>query len=453
MYYRIYPSRNNTVFRYVDNNTILNTFPSDINPNIGIPKINWSLTTNTGIDPVMELQDGGGESVLMYGFELPDWLRRKLQMHLFNCNLKLWDAGTLFQPAIKLKNLKLRYFTDPFVEGDGYSFIQNEAKQGVSNYLYRDSINKWVDANFSDVTTYHLNSINEDLLFDVTNSISTVAVTSDLNPNFALSIDNRETDVSKIYTKFIHSKYTSTVFRPYLEFFINDTIKDSVYSCYANEPNKVYLLNERNIDFVGNVVATMLDNSGNQTLPVVIKPSQGVYYVEVTPPMPISFKDEYLTITWNINNVDLFKQNIKVLNPNKDNFNFDAKNLFFYPITPSSHQIIRQGDVVPFEVISQIRGTGNVINNTYEYRVLSMGEFEMVPWTPVSLYREKMFFMLDTSYFYPEQNYEIFVRNNGINFSLTSHLTYKFKLKQNTESNLRNLTMSPYYSRDYFFAK
>jgi len=452
-YFRLYPNKNNTVFRYVDEGHATNSWPSNISINNSTTNAAWSINTNTGANPIMELQDGKSESVLLFGFELPSWLREKLQTVSFKCNLKLFDAGTLFEPAIKLKNLHLKYFEDDFSEGDGYSFLRNAALQGVSNYLKRDSINLWTSTTFTFVDDYHLNRINEDLLFDVTNSLIHASSLQNVNPKFCLSIENRETEYTSTYTKFIHSRHTKTAFKPYLEFFIDDTISDKTFNCIANEVNRIYLLNERNKDFVGNVVAKVRDNSNNETTPLVIKPNTGVYYIEITPNMPSSLKSEYITVVWNIGGIDLYKQTIKVENPNLVNQKYDLRNLFFYPSTPYSHNIVRQGDIIPFEVVSEIRGIGNILNLNYEYKVVTMGEFEMVPWTPVSIYRDRMFFMLDTDFFYPEQQYEVFIRNKTEDYSITSNLTYKFKLVQDAQSHLRNMSASPYYSREYFFAK
>lgn len=451
-YYRLYPNKNNTVFRYIETANSNYVFPSNIPITNSVTDTNWSLNTNTGANPIMELQDGKGESVLLFGFELPEWLRNKLQIVPFKCNLKLWDAGTLFEPAINLKKIQLHYFKDDFSEGDGYSFLRNAAKRGVSNYLKRDSINLWTDTQFTFVSDYHLNRINEDLLFDVTNSLNH-SLDFNENPKFSLSIQNRESDSDNIYTKFIHSRHTRTAFKPYLEFIIDDTIKDKTFDCIASQNNRIYLLNDRGKDFIGSVVAKVTDNDGNVSNPLVIKPSNGVYYVEVNPPMPTSVKPEYISILWTIGGVDLFKQSIKVVNPNKINSDQDLTNLAFYPITPYTHNIVRQGDIVPFEIISQIRGVGDVLNLSYEYKIITMGEFEMIPWTPASNYKNKMFFMVDTSYFFPEQQYEVFVRNKTEDYSITSSLTYKFKLTQDTQSHLREMSASPYYSREYFFAK
>jgi len=136
-YYRIYPTKNNTLFHYVTKtgNTVSTKFDN----------------INTGADPIMELQDGGGESKLIWSFDIPENIQNKLTSFDFTANLQLFDAGTLFQPAINLVNVSLDSFTDDFSEGDGYSFLAPEAKAGVSNWTNRDSIHLWSATTFTTV--------------------------------------------------------------------------------------------------------------------------------------------------------------------------------------------------------------------------------------------------------------------------------------------------------------
>jgi len=435
MYFRTYPTKNNTIFHYLNvNGTITSSFSENI---------------NCGQNSIMEMQDGRGESKLLWAFSFPNWLKTKLNTFTYTANLQLFDAGTLFQPAIQLKDVTLASFNEDFVEGDGYSFLPPENMSGVSNWLNRDSVNLWSGVTFTPVTTYHLNTINEDLNFDITSSIQTF-ITGDIDPKFSLTITNRTQDNLNVFTKFIYSKYTRTLFQPYIEFFIQDEVIDKTFNCYANESNKVYLLNKKQIDFVGSVVAKLTYEGASVTTPSVINPQTGIYYIDITPPMPTTNRDSYATLIWNINGLDMLKQLIKIQNPNKLIDGVDYTNLFFYPSTPYSHTIIKQGDIIPFKVVSQIRGKGDVITDTYQYRITSADGFEMTPWTGISVYRESMYFYVDTAYFYPEQQYEVFIRNKTNDFTITSNETYKFKLALNDKSHLRELSASPYYNREGF---
>jgi hypothetical protein len=446
-YFRLYPTKQNTIFHYYDYNSNNNSYSS----------IAWSEQTNAGANPVMELMDGKGESKLVFSFDLPEWLFNKLKIYDFQSHLQLWDAGTLFAPGIKLKNVTVSSFVEDFAEGDGYSFLKLKNFTGVSNWLNRQTGNLWSGVTFTSVTTYDLNTINEDLNFNVSSSINNFVNTLDNpSPKYTLNITSHENDVTT-YTKFIHSKYTKTIFQPYLEFFIQDEVKDCHSFCYGGTTNKLYLLNKTQADFTGTLTAEVTTADGNSTsTPAVIHQDTGVYYINVTPAIPRNnLKNEHITVVWKIDGNIQYKKLVKVQSPNQifNTEEYDLRNLYFYMTTPYTHNIVRHGDVMPFFVVSQIRGYGNVLDSNYEYKVVSMDGFEMVPWSPVSIYIDKLYFNINTEYFFPEQQYEVFLRNRTNEYSRTSHLSYKFKVSQDGASHLRSQNASPYFSRDSYFSK
>ena len=434
MYYRVYPSKNNTIFRYKTSSTATS-----------------SENINCGANPVMELMDGRGESKLMFEFNLPDWLKTRLATYTFKSNLILWDAGTLFSPGAKLKDVSLKSFEDSFVEGDGYSFLKPDNLIGYSNWRNRDSTHLWSATAFTTVATYHLNTINEDLSFSVTDSIQTFLDKS-IIPKYSLEYTTPALD-NLVYSKYIHSNYTKTIFKPYIEFFIDDEIKDKTFECTAGSDNKVYLINQTGLNFTGALTAKIQYADVPTYFPIAVSyERQSIYSISVNPPMP-GLKQTYANVIWMIDDVDVKKQLITIKNPNQFEETVDYKNLFFYPTTPYTHNIVRQGDVVPFTIVSQIRGKGDVVKSTYEYRITSADGFEMVPWMPASVYREKIYFNVNTEYFFPEQQYEVWLRNKTIDFAITSNQTHKFKLAMNDKSHMRQLSTSPYYSREIFFGK
>lgn len=439
-YTRLYPTKNNTLFHYLNQNA-----DSSITP--------YSENINCGANPVMELMDGRGESKLIWQFTIPSALQTKLSEYSYTCNLQLFDAGTLFLPAINLTEVTLTSFTDDFSEGDGYSFLAPANLVGNSNWLYRDSINLWSATTFTPVTTYNLNRVNEDLTFDITNSVNDFISSSTFVFSYALSITNHTQDNFNVYTKYIHSSYTKTVFKPYIEFIINDNIVDETFDCVAGSMNAIYLLNQTGGDFTITPTCSVLYSNSTIDNPTVNRLATGVYYIVIVPPYPTTIKPTYATVTWTIGGVDVQKQIIQVASPNKLVEDTQYQNLYFYPSTPYSHNIVRQGDVMPFQIVSQIRGQGDVVVGSYEYRITSADGFEMTPWTAASVYRKKMFFYVDTTFFYPENQYEVWVRNTNNNFTITSNLTYKFKIAMNDKSHLRELSTSPYYSREQFIQK
>lgn len=444
-YYRLYPEKNNTIFRY--GKYISSTLTSYSSENV-----------NCGANPVMEMMDGKGESKLLFGFQILNTLQTKLKNNNFTCKLQLWDAGTLYEPATKLKNVVLEQFDGDFSEGDGYSFSSDESKIGVSNWINANSMLLWSDVTFNTVASYQMNRINEDFSFDVTASLTPIITSNTFNSNnlynLSLKINDGENDAVNIYRKFIHSNYTKTVFKPYLEFFIDDTISDASNNCVANQVNRIYIVNKAGKPFTSTPVAKItMDNL--QTIVTATQINNGcVYYIEVTPTSYSTIsKLVTLNILWSIDGESVQKQVVEVSSPNVLTDSFDSKNLFFYPVTPLSHNVVKQGDILPFSIISEIRGKGLILQTTFEYKICSMDGFEMCPWMPVSLYRDKMFFNVNTEYYFPEQQYEVFVRNRTGSFTLTSTLTQKFKVQMNDKSHLRELSASPYYSRNQFFSK
>lgn len=439
MYYRLYATKNNTIFQ-------------QFNPNTNVLKP-WSKFVNTGSSPVLQLMDGSSESKVLFGFVLPDWLRNKLNNYDYNCNLNILDAGAVYDSLLPMKQLKLEYFSDDFVEGNGWNFNFNNSTDGISNWVYNTENHLWSDVNFSLVNVYNLNKDNEDIKFDVTTPFKNFSSTPDSLFNFALSVVNHQNDPNNLI-KFLWGKYTKTVFQPYIDFFINDEIIDSSFNCIAGQENKIYFINENGIPFSGAVTADIILNDSTSTTVGATNQRDGIYFVNITPIEPLKVnKKEYISIIWKIGIKSVYKQLIEVVPQDLFIQGTSNRNLMFYPTTPYSNNIIRQGDIVPFEVISQIRGLGDITSNKYKFRVLSSAGFEIVPWTQVNVYREKMFFSLRTDFFYPEMQYEVFLQLNNEDFQITSNTTYKFKLTTNEASHLKNLSASPYYNRESFFGK
>lgn len=431
-YYRLYPTKNNTIFSYGD----------------GI-----SENKNTGANPIMELMDGKGKSKLLFGFEFSTPLKEKLKSFSFVANLQLWDAGTLSLPALELPKIKLERFMQNFSEGDGYSFDLSDAKSSPSNWNLADSVSPWVEHSFSSITDYIMNTPNEDFNFDITSTVSNYINQTNAFLNLSLSVVENNNKKDFIYKKFIHSNYTKTVFKPYIEFFINDELEDSSNNLYNNNENKIFIVNKVIDDSDFQISAEVkIDNVDTPT--IVHKFSQGIYYITIRPEVELNVGNKkFCNIIWKVNDSPISKQVIEI----KNNFNlvssYDIRDLIFYPVTVSHHNNVRHGDIIPFNVISEIRRKGYVIINTYEYRVTSADGFEMIPWSKCSVYQNNIFFNINTSYFFPEQTYEVFVRNKTNYFSVTSHITTKFKVQMNDKSHLRELSSSPYYSREQFFTK
>lgn len=541
MYKRIYPNKNNTLFKNLSGSTI-----------------GQSGTVNVGSYPTLQIRSGDSESIVVLGFDISD-IVSLLSTNTYSCKLVLWDAGTPDPPALPPQSLDLIYFEQNFIEGDGFFYGGPDALQEPSNYTMRDTINNWngilfpvaatgtinihtgfttgdsfqiggvvltlgtdfalgpndadtannfvtaINTKITTVTAVSgyasntngsgtititaatpgiignaitlvivfstnghtvsgptlsggidlkglfpaitLNQNNQDFSIDVSSFIAT-ALTDSTNPNFGLRVSTHIADVY-VQTKFLHGRLTRTIFQPYLEFIIDDEVVDQRNNAVATFSNNFYLLSETGSNFVGTtIVATIQDTSGNVlATPTINNPKPGVYYISYTPDISLAGKNLY--DTWTIDGIPIAKTLVQIKSPNTVKINGKYDGLFFGPTTAYMHANIRQNDIVKFTITSEIRNKGAVLSDKYEYRIVTTSDFEMVPWTPTNIYNNEIFFYVDTSFFYPEIEYEVFVRLAETNFTRTSQLTYRFRLHYNGPTHLDGLNASPYNDRNY----
>jgi hypothetical protein len=151
---------------------------------------------------------------------------------------------------------------------------------------------------------------------------------------------------------------------------------------------------------------------------------------------------------WSIDGVPITKNIIQVKSPNQVGIGkTNTDNLFFYPATSYLHQSIRKNDIVTFNVISEVRGKGSILLPGYEYKVIATNNFEIQPWTPVSLYGNKLSFTINTGYYFAGLEYEVFVRLKEGKSIKTSSMSFKFLLLEDGPSHLQAVSASPYNPR------
>jgi len=429
-YYRVYPNKNNTIFK----------------DNLGSALVTTG-NINTGQNPLLELRDGNSQTKIVFGFDISN-IKDILTKYSYTCNFKLYDAGVIYEPVLKdLKTIDLFYFTEDFVEGDGFSFLEGEAIEGLSNWNYRTFGNDWAGCFVDGVpNAFQLNSTTDDIIIPGLQSFIANAITLDKNPNFALSLHSNTPDVNT-YTKFIYGRRTRTIFTPYLEFFINDEIIDLRRNTIATKETTLYLINHNKEDFTGVVTCRVLDESDiSAYTPSVVNLGNGIYRIKFTP--VIAYSNTVLRDVWSIDGVDIFKGMIEIVSPNKiveENY----ENMYFYPVTQYTHPLVRIGDIIKFDLVSEQRRQGSKIIPLYEFKIVSTNGFEMQPWTSVNLYKDKLFFKVDTSYYFPELEYEVFVRLNTNEFTRTGLNTYKFRATGDWATHLADRATNPYNNRDY----
>ena len=438
-YIRVYPSRGTTIFKRSSG---------------GAQEILG--TVNTGKNTIHELMDGNSQSAILMNFDISS-IKTKLQNYSYTCSLKMWDAGVIFEPTINLKTIDLLYFTEEFTEGDGFSFLGASALPQAANWLERVDGTAWSPVQPGTFTqglfpAYQLNEANEDITINGLTTFVDNAITASANPSFGIRISNNTVD-GDTFTKFLHSRHTRTIYKPFLEFTIDDNIVDGRYNAMATQLTRLYLLTDSGVNFVGtSVIAQILDNTGAVlATPTIVNPTPGVYYIEYTP--LITEADSILFDTWSVDGIDVASNVFKVNSPNTVSGKNNTKNLYFFPTTSYLHPIVKKNDVVLFNLISEIRGLGSIMLPGYEYKVVTTSNFEMQGWTPVNIYDNKLFFTIDTKYYFTELEYEVLVRLKEGASIKTSAMTYRFRVVADGATHLDDVSASPYNSRDKNFYK
>src|ERR1035437_6812936 len=417
-YIRIYPDKNNTIFK---SNT------GSISQQQG--------NINTGKNPVLELNDGSGNSRVLLGFNL-DNLKNKLAGKTYVCNLKLYDAGVLRSVGLSgLKPINLYYFNNVFVEGDGCEFTSSEAITGVSNWNKRTVNDLWINEFNSPIKTIQLQSKKDDIVFTNIESYVSNSVENNLECNFALNFDSFSTD-SSLLTKFIRSRHSGSIFKPYLEIFINDIIIDDRYNLKQNSPSYLYLINW-NLSEISNLTVSVTDLQTNESIsPIIEYTGNGVHEYSFIP----SSSGEY-TETWSVND-EIISKSMLVTKPIYDTNQNLYSSLYFYPTTYYNKNIIRKGDLVKVNIVSKNKRQ-NFVSPFFEYKIVTTSGFEMCPWTSANVYGQEIYFYVDTDYFYEELEYEILVRFKNGERTQTSVDTYKFRVVYDGPTRFDGIEVSP----------
>lgn len=430
MYLRLYPTKNNTIFQAN-----------------GGSQIARNGLINTGANPIMQLMEGNYQGEVVLQFVIPEDLFDKINQFDTTIKLKMWDAS--YVPGFSQmgpKTYSLSKNTDEFQEGSGYFFIGNDAIAGTSNFQYRDDLNTaWSPKTLVD--TIVTDRWHDDLEFTID------SLNQGIN-TFFIKPTNPSTDVTIQNAKYVYSRHTRTIYLPYLEITIADTVKDSKKNYLGGKLNKGYLINQQGLDFTGEITCQLLDNQKVLIKDVdVINQGDGIYYYEDS--IDLSYSGSYIYETWYLEGDKLWEELVNVISPNQvKTTGLIYEGHYFYPTSTYPHEIIMWGDKLNMQVIANARGGANITRDYFEYRVMCDNGFEMIPWQKVNTYRGDMWFNFDTSFFFPDINYEVQVRMNVNGVIFTSELVYKFKLAYNKSSQfVSEFNASPYQSRDYQLQK
>jgi archaellin len=356
---------------------------------------------------------------------------------------------------------------EPWDEGNGYDYVDTTAItceeanktycESPANWLERTTNTNWVNAGTYSgnpetfnggivIGTQHFDHGDENLCVDITSFINNLLLTGDTSTFYGLGVAYKYsqeiiTDDDTFYVGFF-GRETNTVYEPFIETTFDNTIKDDRNHFYLDKDNRLYLY----VNAGGQPVDATFDNviirdhneNTYQTIPysAVTKQSCGVYYVTVNVPnSPISgycgnimFTDTWTNITINSNILGDSEQEF-VLRDENSYYTVgttmaaganglgvgSSSNLSIYDyafrVSGIKHQEkIKRGDTRRVNVEARIPLTLDqvgVLDKIYYRIYIREGntQIDYIDWTEISRAFDGNFFLVDTSWFIPNDYY------------------------------------------------
>jgi hypothetical protein len=349
-------------------------------------------------------------------------------------------------------------------EGNGYDYaISNNLSCDESNLTYSESPTNWLQRKtnttwFSsgvysgDPTSYNGGIVigtqsfdhgDENLCIDVTNYINNLILTGNTGTTYGFGVAYNYsteilTDEDTFYVGFF-GRETNTVYEPFMETVFQDHIKDDRNQFYLDKDNRLYLYvnaggEPTNATFT-DVVIRDNDNNIYETIPAsgITQTSKGVYYVTVNVPTSgycgnLLFTDTWQGVTINGNLLGNSEQEF-ILREGNSYYTVgttmasganglgvgSSTNLSIYDYTfivsGLKHQEkIKRGDTKRVNVEARVPLTldqTGVIDKIY-YRIFTREgntQITYIDWVEVNRTFDGNYFLLDTSWFIPNDYY------------------------------------------------
>lgn len=456
MIYRTYFSKNNCIIK----NTYTNTAKNQV-----IELFHGEATTvssATGATtysrylfhfPITVLQQKIADKTIITGSGVTHTLKMT--------NTSFFDKELLGQNALgdryfRAVSFDLVLFAIPeeWDEGVGYDYTEPSVNdtafqtnrtflQTPSNWIERKTGLNWansgvVASGYTVLASQHFDNGNENINMDVTHIVNGL-LSGDTNYGFGIAFSaetEQELTQEKYFVGFF-SKYTNTIFEPFIETYYNDYINDDRQHFYLDKPNKLYLYSNiggapTNIT-IGSVTiydpedavfATYSANDIQQT-------TQGVYYVNVTIPSAVygdlvMFKDVWEDITYNSISLPDVELNF-VTHETKNYYQIGSSDVVPQEVAINLYGLkrderIKSGDIrkVYVEVKPMWEVNAHILIDTLSYRLYmrqGQEEIPIVDWTNINRSFTANYFLIDTSWLLATEYY--------LDVKLTSNLLVK----------------------------
>lgn len=326
-------------------------------------------------------------------------------------------------------DLDLVNIEEEWDEGNGYTFTftNNEEISSASNWKNRKTGVVWsndgmyVSGSTEIIDTQHFDNGNENIEIDITNYVNdriTGSTSHGLCLKYSDFYENSFTNRYEIISVAFHTKYTNTVYEPYVETIIEDTIKDDRTKFYRDRDNKLYfninlrptdnfnLTSVKIVDYNNNIYASIPENQ-------IYKVSNNIYYVNVNVDS-LYIPDSVICYdVWcgNLNGRAFERSTEFYIVPESEELFHETKNInsFDIKLTGIGHNQIING--------SRKLNIGMLVRNIYNYDVdleakyrvfINVGEqyqVDIIPLTDFNLMNGKYYTILDTSWLLPQTYY------------------------------------------------
>lgn len=362
--------------------------------------------------------------------------------------------------------LELFTVTEDWDEGSGYKFIYSDQDiltfnvvTGATNWYQRKTDIVWKTAGAYTtgstvitgttgvsahtgttitgaskiIATQSFPKGNEDISIDITSYINNILFSGSTDFGLGLKFTHQLESGETLFRQAVafHLKNTNTVFEPYVETTINDSVNDDRRFFFLDKQNELYLYSSAGdvtvtgvtiVDFNGRVMTTLTGSS-------ITRVKTGVYKVSLTVdssvyPDAVIFNDVW-GIIQNSKNKKI-TQDFYLIHQDRY-FNFDLTNdmnpdnFYFSYAGVKSGEYIKRGDVRRVEVL--VKELYELPDNFYplnlSYRIFmkqgSRTQMDLIPFTPVDRTLKGYEFILDTSWLIPQDYFmELKFTNNSL---------------------------------------
>jgi hypothetical protein len=371
-------------------------------------------------------------------------------------------------------NKQTRVFADirdqAYCEGPANWDDRLSATEWAQPGIYIDPYN-WYSGNTSGYTGTTINLVrgeqffekgNENLCIDVTDYINNLIISgiTEANLGIAFKPPLESTPQEPLCYIGFFTRDTQTVYEPFMETIYDDLIKDDRCEFHLDKVNRLYLYvnagGERvNASISGVTIYDQNDNIYQTYDSTEIKQiTTGVYYIDVTVSSnPVSgycgniqFRDVWENVTINGNNIGDVELDF-IINDGDSYYNVgsgdksgrgvgNSRNISIYDYHFSFSGIkrkekIKRGDTRRVDIEAKIPFTCDKKPlDKISYRIyIKEGEvqIEYVPWTEVNRTEDSNYFLIDTSWFIPNDYYMEFKIESG-NELRTYHDIIQFEI-------------------------